>query len=473
MEPLSLTEVAAACAGELGGASGEVRVQRVTSDSRAVQAGDLFVALPGDRFDGHAYVAEAWRRGAVAALVDRSHPRAGDGRGPVVRVDNTRVALGRLAAFHRRRFQLPVVAVGGSNGKTTSKDLLAAVLGTRWATLASEASFNNDLGVPLTLLRLEARHEVAVLEAGTNHPGELAPLLGLIRPRYGVLTSLGREHLEFFGDAAGVRTEEGWMGEALPPEGRLFVNADSPGVEEVIRRTRAGVVRVGWQAGVEWRAAGGSTTADGTRFELVAAPAGWPGDYEIQLLGRHQVTNALLALAVAAELGLSPTEARAGLVGGAPPKMRLQRREVAGVTFLDDAYNANADSVLAALATLGEIPWTGRRAAVLGDMAELGAHTAPAHAEIGRAAALAGLAALFTVGAAAAETARSARAHGLVNVFENRDAAAAATALQDWLRPGDLVLLKASRTARLERVLADLATLGGPAAKRSLACCPC
>src|SRR6266511_104486 len=246
MEPRSLTFVVEKCGGELVSGSPSAMITRVCTDSRQVQGGDLFVALAGERFDGHDYVAGAAEKGAVAVLVERAKVQAAPAGCAAITVGNTRRALGKLGAGYRRDFDLPLIAVGGSNGKTTTKELLAAVLGQRFKTLRSEASFNNDIGVPLTLLNLESTHQAAVLEVGTNHPGELAPLVRMIQPRYGVLTSLGREHLEFLGGLDGVAEEEGWLAELMPRDGRLFVNGESPGIENVIGRTCARVTRVGF-----------------------------------------------------------------------------------------------------------------------------------------------------------------------------------------------------------------------------------
>ena len=212
----------------------------------------------------------------------------------VLVVDDARAALGRLAAAYRREFDLPVIAVGGSNGKTTAKELIASVLRQKLATLWSEASFNNDIGVPLTLLRLEKSHQAAVLEAGTNHPGELAPLVKMIQPKYGVITNIGREHLEFFGDVAGVAQEEGWLAELLPADGKLFVNGDNEWTEQIVRRTRATVVRVGLGEKNDWRAKGIRLDKNGVTFRVEAPKAEFSGEYRINLLGRHQVTNALV-----------------------------------------------------------------------------------------------------------------------------------------------------------------------------------
>jgi UDP-N-acetylmuramoyl-tripeptide--D-alanyl-D-alanine ligase len=424
--------------------------------------------LKGDRFDGHAFLAEVARKGATAPVV---------GPGPlpadlpaavaVIVVDDPRRALGRLAARYRQDFDLPVVCVGGSNGKTTTKDLLASVLRSLGPVLASEASFNNDIGVPLTLLRLDPSHRAAALEAGTNHPGELAPLAAMIRPRIGVITSLGREHLEFFGDLAGVAREEGALAEALPADGLLVLCGDSEFTADIAARTPARVLRFGFAETNDWRVESVRVDDSGTTFSVAGAPPAIAGEYRVKLLGRHQATNALAAIAVGAELGLGRAAIQQGLTECQPAKMRMQLWETNGVRVLDDAYNANTDSVLAALKTLMELPWPGRRIAVLGDMAELGTQTRAAHAEVGRAVAELGVGQLIAVGAMASVMGAAARTAGLLRVFEFADVDAAAQAIQRFFKPGDLVLLKASRATRLERV-ADV--LRGPEKRRSECC---
>jgi UDP-N-acetylmuramoyl-tripeptide--D-alanyl-D-alanine ligase len=402
MDARSLAWIAAACGGEQLTGSGETPVCRVCSDSRQIQRGDLFFALPGERFDGHAFLGQAAGKGAAAAVVAGGQSAGSLPNCALIAVPDTRQALGRLAARYRRDFSIPVVAVAGSNGKTTTKDLVASVLEQKFATLRSEASFNNDVGVPLTLLGLESVHQAAVLEAGTNHPGELAPLLEMISPGLGVLTSIGREHLEFFGDLAGVAQEEGWLAELLPGEGILFANGDCRWTGPIAGRGRARLVRVGLTEANDWRA----------------------------------------------------------------DNLRLDQQGVAfRVVVLDDAYNANADSMLAALQTLRELPCKGRRVAVLGDMAELGAQSEAAHEEVGRRAAELGIGQLFAVGKMAPLLARGARAAGLNRVLEFADVEGAGLALRQFLKHGDLLLLKASRATRLERIAQMLR--GSDALKRN------
>ena len=460
MEERTLKFVTEACRAEIQAGPAEAVLKNVCTDSRFLQPGALFFAIRGEAFDGHAFVVEAAAKGAVAVVVERSRIDVLQGRVPsacvVLLVDDTRAALGQLAAAYRRDFSPRVTAVGGSNGKTTTKELIASVLRQKLPTLWSESSFNNDIGVPATLLRLESSHQAAVLEAGTNHPGELAPLVRLIRPQLGVITSIGREHLEFFGDEAGVAQEEGWLAELLPAGGKLFLNGDTPWTEAVAARTRAKVVRLGFGAHNDWRATKVRLDKNGVTFQVAAPRLELNGEYRVNLLGRHQAVNALLAIAVGAEHGLGRAEIQRGLAECQPPKMRMQFWEANGVRVLDDCYNANADSMCAALETLADLPLQGRRVAVLGDMAELGAQSEAAHAEIGRRAAALKIGQLFTVGRNSAVTARAARDAGLTRVIEFEDVEAAMRAVRNFLKPGDVVLFKASRASRLERIAETL-----------------
>lgn len=457
MESATLQSIAEAAGGILHPqGSGAVVVSGVCTDSRRLQAGELFLALRGERFDGHDFLKEPGLKAASAVVV--SADRLGDVPAglPAIGVTDTRAALGRIAAAHRRRFSLPVFCVAGSNGKTTTKELLASLLETSLPTLRSQASFNNDIGVPLSLLGLDAGHRAAVLEAGTNHPGELAPLVGLIAPRYGLIPQIGREHLEHFQNLEGVLQEEGALGEGLPEDGILFLNGDCEAARPLATRTRARVIRVGFGPGNDWQSRIVESGWNSTRFVVTAPRAEWSGTFEIAVPGRHMVSNATLALAAAAELGIRPEAAREALARFSGAKQRLQWSEQRGIRWLDDTYNANADSTLASLQTLSELPCTGRRVAVLGDMAELGDHTSEAHREVGAAAHRLGIDLLVCIGRSAEHTARGAAGLGQILAFP--DVEQAVPALRPILRPGDCVLAKASRSSRLERLFEALKT---------------
>lgn len=458
MTTWNLGYIAAACRGELRGGSPNTVVTRVCTDSRQVRAGDIFFAIKGDRFEGHNFVSEAIERGAVGAVVEKKLPPLSM---PIIEVENTRCALGHLAAVVRTEFDLPIVAVGGSNGKTTTKELLATVLRQKFRTLSSEASFNNEVGVPLTLLNLNASHQAAVLEVGTNHPGELAPLVQMVQPRYGIITSIGREHLEYFESIAGVAQEEGWLAELLPAYGKLFITADSEWSMVIEKRCQAEIVRVGFSKQSDWRVESVRTTASGITFRVAAPKKEFCGQYKLRLLGRHQAMNALFAVAVAAELGVEPEQIRAGLLACESPKMRLQLWECNGIQILDDSYNANADSMLTAVQTLQDFPCKGRRIAVLGDMAELGSHTTAAHEEVGRRCAELGVGQLLAIGNSARHTADAARIAGLQNAATVEDIPKALSLLNELLKPGDVVLVKGSRSAGLERLTKALRAAAG------------
>lgn len=450
MEARLLDFVCRACGGELISGAPGTKILRVSTDSRRVAPGDVFFAVKGEKFDGHDFVSEVVAKGASAVVVEKARARRVSAG--VIAVDDTRNALGRLGARYRQDFNLPVVAVAGSNGKTTAKELIAAVLSEQLPAVWSEASFNNDIGVPLTLLNIESKHRVAVLEVGTNHPGELPALMRLIQPTMGVITSIGREHLEYFGSLEGVVQEEGWLAELLPASGTLFLNGDGEWTPTIARRARARTVCVGVGPQNEWRSELRGMDESGVRFRVSSPRKDFDGEYQVALMGRHQVTNATFALGIAAELGVSAEAARRGLAAAKPPKMRMQFWEVRGIRVLDDSYNANADSMLAALQTLADLQCSGRRVAVLGDMAELGEHASSAHEEVGRRAGELKIDLLIAVGQFASRTAEGAARGGLRDVSIFADVSEAARIVPSLIKPSDLVLLKASRATGLERV---------------------
>ena len=412
----------------------------VSTDTRTLVQGNLFIAMEGPRFDGHRFLGQAAERGAAGALVARPATRL-----PAVQVEDPRRAFGRLAAHWRARFRLPLVAVTGSNGKTTVKEMVAAVLGAgRGPVLATAGNLNNDIGVPLTLSRLDAGHRAAVIEMGANHPGEIAALAAMACPDIGVITNAAPAHLAGFGTLAGVARAKGELLQGLAPGGTAILNADDS--QYGLWRRMAGDRRVlsfGFGAADvrgDWVAAG-----TGGRLE-VTTPVGDLA-LALQLPGRHNAANALAALAVAVALEIPLAAAAAALAGVRPHPGRLapcRRRD--GGLLLDDSYNANPASLAAALDSLAGLP--GPTWLVLGDMAELGPDAPALHAEMGRRAAAAGVQRLYALGPLAAEAAASFGSGGT----GFGDVAALLQALQRDLDPAVNLLVKGSRAARMERV---------------------
>lgn len=453
MEAQKLNTIAEWCHGRMHNASPVAVVSGISTDSRAIKGGELFVALSGERFDAHDFLSDVCAKGAVAAIVEEKRLAALPQNLPAVVVENSRHALGEIASGYRACMKIPAVAIAGSNGKTSTKELVAAVLSQKKRTVWSPASFNNDVGVPLTLLQISSTDEVAVLEVGTNHPGELRPLIEMIRPNIGIITSIGREHLEFFGNVDGVLKEEGTLAEMLPAGGLLVLNGDGYGADDLMRRSCARIARVGSGAANDWRIRDVKLGPNGSRFVIESEHSEYSGTYETKLLGSHQVVNATFAIVVGKEQGLGRAEIQRGLASCAGAKMRLQPKRIDDFLVLDDAYNANADSMQAALETLRAFPCKGRRIAVLGDMGELGETSVSAHEEVGRGAAEKGVDYLIAVGRSSKIVAAAARNAGLRDVMELAEVEKAGPAVTEVVKSGDVVLVKASRSTRLERVI--------------------
>jgi len=424
------------------------RFRHVVVDSRQAGRGDLFVALPGGRRDGHEFVPDAVARGARGILV-RELPQPLPAGVAAFVVTDTLAALQRLAAGRRDRRRAKVIGVTGSVGKTTTKEITAAVLATRYSVLKNEANYNNEIGLPLTLLQLSHRHKRAVLEMGMYALGEIRALCEIARPEVGVVTNVGPSHLERLGSLEAIAAAKAELPESLPPHGFAVLNADDPLVMAMVERTRAQPLTYGTSAEADVRAIDISSRGlDGVSFRLH-----WRGDSTMVrtlLPGRHIVSNTLAAAAVALADGMSLAEVTGALEQARVP-LRIQvHRARGGGTILDDTYNASPASMAAALDLLAEIP--GRRIAVLGDMAELGAAEEEGHLAVGRRAAETADV-IHTVGEKATLIAQAARegGHRAVHHWATKEAAVEAVAAD--LRPDDVVLLKASRAMALETLL--------------------
>lgn len=428
----------------------------VAIDSRDVSPGDLFVALPGERLDGHQFVGAAIERGARAALVRRDwQPDAAHAPAPetLIRVDDPLLTLQSLAAHHRARFELPVVGITGSVGKTSTKDLIAAVLRQQYATLASVKSFNNEIGVPLTLLRLRPEHQAAVLEIGTYGPGEIATLCAIARPTIGVVTNVGPSHLERMGTIETVARAKSELPAALPADGLAILNGDDARVRAMREVSAARTVFFGLEPGNDLRAQDVTSRGlDGLVFTLHTE--GRQRRITLPLLGRHNVYTALAAIAVARAFGMDWAQIQAGLDDTNAQARLLRRQTFNGATLLDDSYNASPASCQAALDLLAELP--GRHVAVFGDMAELGPLEVEGHRAVGAAAApvvdllVAVGEKARLIGLAALETTDRPEV-----VFASSNAEAIAL-LRQRIQPDDVVLVKGARVAVTEQIVAAL-----------------
>lgn len=466
------------------------RISQVVVDSRQVTPGGVFFAEHSGARDGHQFVPDALARGAVAVVVEpggleyvkgltRIETTGSDDPAVAARlvapvaaaatpialvVDNTLVALQRLAAWWRARMPVRVIGITGSVGKTTTKELMAAVLSQRYRTLKSEASYNNEIGLPLTLLRLTPEHERAVLEMGMYAIGEIRQMCEWARPAVGVETIIGPVHLERLGSIEDIATAKAELVEALPPEGTAILNADDFRVLAMRDKTRARVFTYGLTPSADlW-----AERIDSRGLEGVTFTVHYQGDslrVDVPLIGRHSVHTALRAMAAGLVEGLAWEEIIAGLQSQ-PAQVRLVvAQAVSGATLLDDTYNSSPDSALAALNLLKEMP--GRRIAVLGDMLELGAYEAQGHRVVGcRAAEI--VHRLIAVGPLARGIADGARECGMlaghIEWYANKDAAL--VALRGEIGPGDFVLIKGSRGMRMETMVAELmgqGTIGGEA----------
>ncbi|MGE5508267.1 MAG: UDP-N-acetylmuramoyl-tripeptide--D-alanyl-D-alanine ligase [Chitinophagales bacterium] len=482
MERLSLEELLEATGGEMvQGALGN-GFTGVCCDSRTVRPGELFVPLAGERVDGHRFIGAALAAGAAGFLFARGEGslwerltalevpwpiQVGERHPFVVGVDDPLAALQRLAAFYRRRFRIPVVGVTGSVGKTTTKDLIAAVLGVRWRTVATQGNYNNELGLPLTVFRLDATTEAACFELGMRGLGQIAALAAIVQPTVGVVTNVGETHLELLGSKANIARAKGELVEALPGDGVAVLNADDPLVAGMAARCRGRVCFYGVR--VPGAAPGGreldvaaadvqSAGVHGMRFTLEAG--GESAEVRLPVPGRHNVSNAVAAAAAGLALGLSLPEVAWGLGQASLTAMRLQlERSPRGFLVINDAYNASPASVRSALALLVESREGGRVVAVLGDMLELGEISPAAHREVGRVAASLGVDRLLGVGPLSRFTVEGARESGLARADAYQSNAEALAALEG-LSQGDVVLVKGSRGMHMEEVVRGLLEVG-------------
>ena len=434
-----------------------MEIKGVSIDSRTIRTGELFVAIRGDRFDGHDFVPDAIQKGAWGAVVERvaleTRYAAMSGLRNVIPVEDTLLSLQEMSMMHRRKFSIPVIAVTGSNGKTTTKEMLAAVLSQRGPVLKTEGNLNNHIGVPLTLFKLTTEHRAAIIEMGMSGLGEIGVLTRLALPSIGIITNIGPAHLQFLGSTDVVARAKGELLEGMSSDGTAVLNADDRYFDALRARFSGRTVSFGIERPADIRATNIEQQRDLTDFHLHAR--GRSVVVRLRAVGLHNVANALAATAAALALDLPLETVKFGLEAFRPASLRTEVREVQGRIVLVDCYNANPASMLAALQALSAMAGGRRTVAVLGDMLELGDASDAAHREVGAAVARTGAGLLIAVGPLARRIAEGARDAGMmpdrVLTAESTDRAAAL--IRDRSRPGDVVLVKGSRAMKMETIL--------------------
>lgn len=448
MEPISIQDVLRATAGVLIAGKPELTVSGVSIDSRTIGRGELFVAIKGKRFDGHQFVAEAIRKGAAATIVAQQIDLTSDFESAVVRVRDTREALLNLAQWYRTQLHPRVVAITGSNGKTTTKELLAGLLKSRFTVAKARESYNNDIGVPLSVLAMDRRTQIGIFEIEMNELGGTQRLARVCRPDVGIITNVGDTHLEYLGDRGGVAREKRELVENLPESGIAILNRDDPLVM-AMRPRNCRTVTFGLEPDADvFATAVENRGLNGIKFLLM-------GKYPIHLSfpGIHNISNFLAAAAAAHELGMSWQEIQASASMLALPLQRLTLRRLRDITVIDDSFNANPQSMRAALEVLQYSASREHRVAVLGDMLELGARANEFHLQLGE---FAGriVDRLITVGTQALLIADGAQAAGLApeRIHSYRASNNIGSELFDIIKPGDTILVKGSRLMMLEKI---------------------
>lgn len=453
MQPITAKDVVGAIRGEVVAGELDARITGVSIDTRTICPGDLFVALTGENSDGHKFLADALTKGAVGVVVSRKV----ESQCLTIRVPDTLLALGDLASFYRAKFHPKVVGVTGSVGKTTTKEMIAAVAAANGPVLKNEGNFNNEIGLPLTLLNLLPRHKTAVVEMAMRGAGQIDYLAKIARPSIGVITNIHMSHIELLGSMDAIADAKGELLDHLPADGAAVLNADDAYFGYLSRRANCRMVSFGESPHATVRAVSSGIDAKGCCHFQVVTPSG-SFDVHIPVPGEHNIKDALAAIAVGEELGISHANIRDALAGFKAPEKRSNvipsRR---GFVVIDDTYNASPASVKSALKTLSMMEGD-RKIAVLGDMLELGEHAIEAHLEIGRAVKECGIDVLVAVGELAKLIARGAIDAGMPigAVSEFEDSTQAANEVPSKVRERDVVLVKGSRSMKMERIVEGL-----------------
>ncbi len=458
MERVTIKEVITAVHGELISGRERGQISGVSIDSRTIKKGEIFFALKGERFDGHDFLNEAIEKGAEAAVVSRK--KKFPDRMKMIKVVHTLTALQELAKYYRLKFNPVVVAVTGSNGKTTTKDMLKALLSSKYRVLATPGNYNNIVGLPLTLFEISPDTECLVLEMGTNHPGEIKRLAEISLPQIGVITNISATHLQFFRCISNVLSAKMELVDSLPPRGKVVLNIDDVHLRSRFQRIKREIITFGTNPQADVRASDVLASRSGGKERLsFAVQAGRDRqEFELYCLGRYNIHNALAAISVARELGISFSRMANLLKEFRFPKLRMEKLKYGKVTIINDAYNANPTSVKAVLSEFISSFPTRRKIVVLGDMLELGRTSRKFHQEIGKVVATSPIYTLITVGEDARFIAQAAHEWGMEksNIFFFKNKKFASRKLKELLKPRDAVLIKGSRKIGLEEVIGFL-----------------
>ena len=461
MDPRTFEQIAALVGGKLHGA-GAQKVTKVVTDSRSIRPGEFFVALAGEQFDGHDFLPAVKQAAAAGALV--SHVNVDLNGFTQIEVPETLAALQRLAREYRNELRLKAIGITGSSGKTSTKEMIASVLGERFSVIKTIGNYNNHIGLPLTVLAASSADDFGVFEMGMNHAGELAPLCEIARPDAAVLTNVGMAHIGYLDTREAIAAEKAVVAEAVPAEGFVVLNANDDFTDWIAARCKARIVRAGIGRG-DVKALNVDELVKGATFTLEHGGRTMP--VLLPVHGEHMVANACLAAAIGLEFGLTLEECAAGLARTVIPGNRLKIQHLGPLLVINDAYNANPDSMVAALKTATQMSVNGRRVAALGRMGELGKESEAAHRRLGRKVAELEFDFLVTVGDEARLIAESASSAGLKSTQQADTHEQAIDALLDYLEPGDLLLVKGSLSSAMDRVVHGLEAVFDQAKWRS------
>ena len=468
MRAVSVKEILDITEGKLVCGRADHEVRNFSLDSRAIKCGDMFIAIKGTRFDGHGFLEEVINKGVSGIIIEEGYalpeclsrlPSYNGKRNLlpiVIRVRNTIEALGNIAYLYRKRFQGPVIAVTGTVGKTGTKEVIAAVLAQKFRVHKNKGTFNNHIGVPITLMGLDSQFDVAAIELGMNRFGEIRNLAAITQPDVGIITNIGPAHLEYFGTVDNIAKAKAELLEVLEKDKLVILNRDDNYYVELKNAVRSRLISVGKDLRSDFQAVDLTLNKDGyPKFKIIAKPFNEILEVTLPVIGLHNVYSALIAAVVGYGLGLRPDEIINGLMKISLPEMRLELRSIAGIRIMNDCYNANPVSMASAVDTLARLEITGRRILVCGDMLELGKDAPMFHRDLGNMVVEFGIDRLVTIGNLSRLVSRGAIENGMssLDIRDCENNIEAVEVLVHWLEPGDVILIKGSRANHLEQIV--------------------